>query len=97
MARTLVLWALIMAAFLGKYDGLSLCNINQEGLVACKPAVTKPNPIDPSADCCQALNGANLTCLCSYRSSPFLPALGIDPDLCMALPAKCDLQTPANC
>ncbi|KAF3435892.1 hypothetical protein FNV43_RR22984 [Rhamnella rubrinervis] len=76
---------------------LDLCKMNEEGLNACKPSVTEPNPVDPTSDCCEALSGADLTCLCSYKNSVVLPALGIDPDLAMALPAKCNLTAPSGC
>lgn len=77
--------------------GVSLCKMNEDGLVACKPSVTKPNTVDPTPDCCKALSGADLNCLCSYRNSMMLPALGIDPELAMGLPAKCGLPVPAGC
>ncbi|XP_009782537.1 putative lipid-transfer protein DIR1 [Nicotiana sylvestris] len=78
-------------------NGLSLCNMGDDGLTACKPSVTKPNPVEPSASCCEALSGADLQCLCSYRNSLLLPSLGIDPELALALPPKCNLTSPANC
>ncbi|GAB2282408.1 hypothetical protein Dimus_016953 [Dionaea muscipula] len=77
--------------------GFSFCEMSQDGLMSCKTAVTKPNPAEPTAGCCEALSGANLTCLCSYRNSLVLPSLGIDPVLAMGLPAKCKNPTPANC
>ncbi|KAK4782040.1 hypothetical protein SAY86_016142 [Trapa natans] len=77
--------------------GASLCKMNEDGLLACKPSVTKPNPADPTAACCKALSSADLTCLCSYKNSMVLPALGIDPDLAMGLPVKCGLPVPAGC
>lgn len=77
--------------------GVSLCKMDEDGLMACKPSVTKPNPVDPSDDCCKALFAADLDCLCSYRNSMLLPALGIDPELAMGLPAKCGLPVPAGC
>lgn len=99
-----VLVAVIMAVVtveatprLNGESGASLCKMTEDGLLACKPSVTKPNPVDPSADCCKALSGADLDCLCSYRNSMVLPALGIDPELAMGLPAKCGLPTPAGC
>ncbi|CAI0561239.1 unnamed protein product [Linum tenue] len=74
------------------------CNMTQEGLQACKPSVTKPNPVDPPAlACCQALGRADLKCLCSYKNSFVLPSLGIDPDLAMALPQKCNLPSLPQC
>ena len=76
---------------------LTLCDMNDEGLAECKPSVTQPNPVDPSSECCEALKGANLTCLCSYKNSMWLPSLGIDPTLALALPPKCKLQLPPDC
>ncbi|XP_031475451.1 putative lipid-transfer protein DIR1 [Nymphaea colorata] len=78
----------------------ALCNMSQDGLMACKPWVTTGSaalPIDPSAPCCAALAGADLTCLCSYRNSMVLPALGIDPKLAMLLPKKCNILPPPQC
>lgn len=76
---------------------LELCKMSEQGLNACKPAVTQPNPVNPTSECCQALSGADLTCLCSYKNSMVLPALGIDPNLALALPAKCNLAAPSEC
>ncbi|KAK4743915.1 hypothetical protein SAY87_010227 [Trapa incisa] len=78
-------------------EGGVLCKMDEDGLLACKPSVTKPDPVDPSADCCKALSGADLDCLCSYKNSMMLPALGIDPELAMGLPAKCGLPNPESC
>ncbi|KAH7864498.1 hypothetical protein Vadar_030204 [Vaccinium darrowii] len=82
---------------IGGSEALELCNMKEDGLMACKPAVTQPNPVDPTPPCCEALSGADLTCLCGYKNSFVLPSLGIDPDLAMALPAKCKLTPPSNC
>ncbi|KAB2057195.1 hypothetical protein ES319_A11G153000v1 [Gossypium barbadense] len=76
---------------------ISLCDMNDEGLEACKPSVTPPDPVDPTPQCCEALKGANLTFLCSYKNSMWLPSLGIDPTLAMGLPAKCSLDMPSDC
>ncbi|URE48089.1 Protease inhibitor/seed storage/LTP family [Musa troglodytarum] len=78
-------------------SGEAVCNMTQEGFDACKPSVTPPNPPPPSAACCKALGNADLQCLCSYKNSPLLPLLGIDPGLAMTLPPKCNLKLPANC
>ncbi|XP_059280672.1 putative lipid-transfer protein DIR1 [Lycium ferocissimum] len=77
--------------------GLSICNMNDDGFTACKPSVTQPNPVEPSTSCCEALSSADLQCLCSYRNSLLLPSLGIDPELALALPAKCNLTSPPSC
>ncbi|KDP45250.1 hypothetical protein JCGZ_15115 [Jatropha curcas] len=95
---TVVVVAVVVAAMFEGTRSLNLCDMDDDGLLACKPSVTKPNPVvPPSPKCCKALSGANLTCLCSYRNSLMLPSLGIDPDLALALPAKCNLTTPADC
>ncbi|KAJ6389970.1 hypothetical protein OIU77_024236 [Salix suchowensis] len=74
-----------MAALFEGSRAVTVCDISDEGLTACKPSVTKPDPVDPpSADCCKAVSGANFTCLFSYKNSYLLPYLGIDPDLAMA-------------
>ncbi|KAJ9169836.1 hypothetical protein P3X46_017985 [Hevea brasiliensis] len=96
--RWVVVMVLVMAAIFEGTRSLNLCDMNDDGILACKPSVSKPNPVDPpTKECCKALKGANLTCLCSYRNSLLLPSLGIDPDLALALPAKCNLTTPAGC
>lgn len=75
----------------------SLCNMTDEGLADCKPSVTKTNTTPPTPECCEALKGADLKCLCGYKNSFLLPSLGIDPPLAMALPAKCNLTPPNDC
>ncbi|OAY32898.1 putative lipid-transfer protein DIR1 [Manihot esculenta] len=96
--RWVVVMVVVMAAIFEGTRSLSLCDMNEDGLLACKPSVSKTNPVDPpSKECCKALKFANLTCLCSYRNSLLLPSLGIDPDLALALPAKCNLTAPADC
>ncbi|KAF9688452.1 hypothetical protein SADUNF_Sadunf02G0198600 [Salix dunnii] len=93
--RQLVVLLLVMAALFEGSRAVSVCDISDDGLAACKPSVTKPDPVDPpSVDCCKAVSGANFTCLCSYKNSYLLPYLGIDPDLAMALPSKCNLSIP---
>ncbi|KAK7256164.1 hypothetical protein RIF29_29601 [Crotalaria pallida] len=89
---------MMMASMLNVSKSMSLCNMSEDGLNACKPSVTQPNPVDPpSPQCCQAITGADLNCLCSYKNSPELPLLGIDPTLATSLPVKCNLTPPANC
>ncbi|XP_020208084.1 putative lipid-transfer protein DIR1 [Cajanus cajan] len=87
----------VMASCMWKGSkGLDLCKMNEDGLEACKPAVTQP-PVDPSPECCKALAAADLKCLCSYKNSSELPFLAIDPTLATSLPAKCNLTPPPNC
>lgn len=97
MGKKLLVMALAILALLEGSRALDLCNMSQDGLTACKPSVTQPNPTDPTSDCCKALSGADLTCLCSYKNSALLPALGIDPGLAMGLPVKCNLTPPSEC
>ncbi|GLT64809.1 hypothetical protein SLA2020_372790 [Shorea laevis] len=75
----------------------TVCNMNEDGQDACKPSVKKSNPVDPSPACCDALKGADLNCLCSYKDSFLLPTFGIDPKQAIAAPPKCGLTNPPNC
>ncbi|XP_057964216.1 putative lipid-transfer protein DIR1 [Malania oleifera] len=81
----------------------SICGMSTEGLAACRPSVSpageqgRLTPPPPSAACCSALAGANMQCLCSFKKSKLLPAFGIDPDLAMQLPAKCNLLQSFHC
>ncbi|MED6161518.1 hypothetical protein PIB30_061511 [Stylosanthes scabra] len=94
----MVVAAVVTAATMTKgSSGISVCNMSEDGLMACKPSVTQPNPTDPTTECCNAVSAADLQCLCSYKNSVQLPFLGIDPDLAIALPAKCNLKTPVGC
>ncbi|XP_052170963.1 putative lipid-transfer protein DIR1 [Diospyros lotus] len=97
LSKMMVVVAVALLALAGGLKSVELCDMNEEGVMACKPSVTEPNPVDPSPECCQALSAANLTCLCDYKNSLLLPSLGIDPQLAMALPAKCNLTPPPNC
>ncbi|XAR58781.1 hypothetical protein NMG60_11014316 [Bertholletia excelsa] len=98
VGRTLVAAALVLLALAVGHRAVKICGVSEDGLMACQPAVTKgPKPAEPSEQCCQALSAADLKCLCGYKNSPVLPSLGIDPDLALALPAKCGLTPPSNC
>ncbi|KAI3987404.1 hypothetical protein MKX01_042408 [Papaver californicum] len=78
--------------------GMSLCNLTQDDLITCKPAVTKVDPpIDPTPECCTALKKADFDCLCSYKNSMMLPSFGIDPDRALQLPDKCKIPTTTKC
>ncbi|XVE81030.1 hypothetical protein DITRI_Ditri15bG0030200 [Diplodiscus trichospermus] len=56
-------------------DAQTICNMPASGLMACKPAVTPPNPPPPTSTCCSALSHADMRCLCSYKNSKLLPSL----------------------
>ncbi|KAG6433459.1 hypothetical protein SASPL_105073 [Salvia splendens] len=96
IAKVVALVAAIVV-ILYSAKAMTLCNVTDDGFTACKPSVTPPNPVMPSPECCEAVTGADLQCLCSYKHSFLLPSLGIDPDLALALPAKCNVPSPANC
>ncbi|KAK1436972.1 hypothetical protein QVD17_02756 [Tagetes erecta] len=84
----------VFAVVVGGLHAMEICNMNQDGLDACKPSVMTQNPVDPTPECCKAVAGADMGCLCSYRDSTMLPYLGIDPALAVGLPAKCSLPAP---
>lgn len=74
-----------------------ICGVPYDDLVKCRPSVTPPDPTPPTSECCATLKMADLSCLCSYKNSPLLPILNIDPNLAVALPAQCGLQLPPDC
>ncbi|XP_059644073.1 putative lipid-transfer protein DIR1 [Cornus florida] len=101
----LVLVALVVAMAFGSEPveaafGQSICGMTTDGLMSCKPSVAAGvNPLPaPTPACCSALSKADMQCLCSFKSSSLLPTLGVDPDLAMQLPAKCNLvQSVIHC
>jgi hypothetical protein len=97
LVSLLLMMVVIMASMLKLSNGISLCNMNEDGLDACKPSVTQPEPTKPTTKCCEALSSADLQCLCSYKNSAELPFLGIDPTLAAGLPKECNLTPPPNC
>lgn len=93
----LVALVAVMVVVLRGANSMTLCNVTEDGFTACKPSVTQPDPTPPTPECCKAVSGADLKCLCSYRNSFMLPSLGIDPDLALGLPEKCNLPSPGKC
>ncbi|XP_057456371.1 putative lipid-transfer protein DIR1 [Lotus japonicus] len=75
----------------------SLCNMSNDGLKSCLPAVSGENPADPTLACCSAIANADLPCLCHYKSSGLLSFYGVDPDEAMDLPVKCKLMKSFKC
>ncbi|CAN6209892.1 unnamed protein product [Urochloa humidicola] len=78
----------------------AICNLSSNGIRACQPAAAIRNPTDqPSAACCAALAGANLSCLCRYKNAAgvWVRFYRIDINRAMGLPGKCGLAMPANC
>ncbi|KAM3380058.1 putative lipid-transfer protein DIR1 [Capsicum galapagoense] len=95
---TLALVAIVLSsASIKVSQAQGICNVSGEGLMSCKPSVTPPNPTAPTARCCSAVAHADMGCLCTYKNSPLLPSLGIDPRLAMQLPERCKLPTRPRC
>ncbi|KAL5702931.1 hypothetical protein ACHQM5_028090 [Ranunculus cassubicifolius] len=94
--QTLIVMVAVMVLFFEVSSVFSLCNLSDDELNTCKPAVAKTNPVAPSAECCTAAGKADWSCLCSYKNSMWL--YGIDPDRVKQLPVLCgSSSTPVNC
>ncbi|TYK16954.1 putative lipid-transfer protein DIR1 [Cucumis melo var. makuwa] len=98
-AMKVVVLALVLMVVnnIGFGEAQSICNMPIAGLYACRPAVTPPNPTAPTAQCCMALGQADLHCFCAYRNSGALSSFGIDPNLAMQLPKRCNISKSPNC
>ena len=75
-------------------NGFKICGVTTDALKTCQPAVAQgvnPRP-EPIADCCSAINKADLPCFCKLKDSSFLSVYGIDPVECVKLPGKCNPQ-----
>ncbi|CAH1447112.1 unnamed protein product [Lactuca virosa] len=92
--RAPVVVILVLMVMIGGLQAAEICNMTEDGLMACKPSVTTEKPVYPSPECCKAVSGADMKCLCSYKESLILPSLGIDPGLALGLPVKCNLPAP---
>ncbi|KDP42880.1 hypothetical protein JCGZ_23822 [Jatropha curcas] len=88
---------LIIVGELYLSNAQNVCNTLPQDLLPCKPATTPPHPPPPTGECCLVLARGGMSCLCSFVNSNLLPALGIDPDLALQLPAKCNLPHIPNC
>ncbi|RYR45395.1 hypothetical protein Ahy_A07g031231 [Arachis hypogaea] len=88
--NTMMKWlvAALVIAFLGGEvaQAVVICNINTDNLGVCRAAVTGNRPPPPNKQCCALVRGANIPCLCTYKSA--LPALGINPANALALPVR---------
>ncbi|KAI6694403.1 hypothetical protein NL676_022113 [Syzygium grande] len=66
--RLMVVLAVVVVvavALAGGSEAITLCKMSDDQLMACKPAVTNPNPAEPTTECCTGLSAADLSCLCS--------------------------------
>ncbi|KAE9620400.1 putative bifunctional inhibitor/plant lipid transfer protein/seed storage helical [Lupinus albus] len=77
-------------------NGQSFCHMSKAGLKSCLPSVSGENPVPPTPACCSAIANADLHCLCQYKDSTLLKSIyGVDPNLAMALPVKCNVVDPS--
>ncbi|KAL4558517.1 hypothetical protein LXL04_036718 [Taraxacum kok-saghyz] len=89
-AKAPVVVLLVLMVLINGLQAAEICNMTEDGLMACKPSVTTEKPVDPTPECCKAVSGADMKCLCSYKGSMILPSLGIDPGLALSLPIHLD-------
>ncbi|CAM9000506.1 unnamed protein product [Rhodiola kirilowii] len=95
VAQKLSLLVLALALVAAHTTNAQICNVKTEGLMACMPAVTLPNPSKPTDLFCGALSHGDMACLCGFKHSKMLRTLGIDSDLAMQLPDKCGIKHDA--
>ncbi|XP_004491449.1 putative lipid-transfer protein DIR1 [Cicer arietinum] len=95
--KSLMQWmvAALLIALLGGAQAVKICDIESSQLKFCRAAVTGENPPPPDEKCCAVIRGANLPCLCTYKS--ILPSLGISVKDAMELPGKCGSKSPSKC
>ncbi|KAL9665627.1 hypothetical protein QQ045_021048 [Rhodiola kirilowii] len=87
--------ALVLMASASEAANPKICNIIPSRLSLCRPAVTGKSPPPPTRRCCRVMLAVDLKCLCDYKD--MLPALGLNPELAIALPKKCGLSLPVGC
>ncbi|KAJ0971907.1 hypothetical protein J5N97_019866 [Dioscorea zingiberensis] len=89
----------LLPSTLASYDETGFCKMSQKAMEACRPAMTiGADPAMPVADdCCTALKGANMPCLCAQRANPMIKYFGIDPKLALNLPSKCNVGPADPC
>ncbi|KAF6144995.1 hypothetical protein GIB67_013346 [Kingdonia uniflora] len=79
----------------GGVHAVPICNMDSDKLSQCLPAIQGSTPSPPTKGCCDVMRGANMRCLCQYKM--YLPALGINSTLALALPQKCGMPPQAPC
>ncbi|XP_037489471.1 putative lipid-transfer protein DIR1 [Triticum dicoccoides] len=98
LAATLLL---VMVVSLAALEGVhGICDMSNDEFKLCQPAATVNNLTDsPSAECCDVLGKANLSCICRYKGivAIWLRMYHIDANRAMALPGKCSVTMPNNC
>ncbi|KAK1288981.1 hypothetical protein QJS10_CPB18g00731 [Acorus calamus] len=85
-----------MATFVGSQ---SICNINMDELVSCRPFVTKGTTVKKPVSklCCSGMAKADWGCLCQLKKNNMLSPYNVDFSLCEKLPSLCSLTTPSQC
>ncbi|KAF3328799.1 putative lipid-transfer protein DIR1 [Carex littledalei] len=78
-------------------SALSLCGMNNDGIIACLPSVRGSNLPHPTSKCCRAARGANFRCFCSYQHSVLIRLLGVNVNQIRKLPAKCGIARRLYC
>ncbi|KAG6582086.1 putative lipid-transfer protein DIR1, partial [Cucurbita argyrosperma subsp. sororia] len=89
--------ALVLIAMIGLGEAQTICNMSFPDIFSCSSSVMPPNPTPPTTQCCTALLHADLTCLCNYQKTGAFSYLGIDPNLALQLPNKCNIPNPPTC
>ncbi|CAN8253804.1 unnamed protein product [Cochlearia groenlandica] len=94
----MMMMTIVMVMILAERSiAFDLCGLTNTELNECKPSVTKENPTTPTQLCCDALHHADFTCLCGYKTSPWVASFGIDPELAIGLPVKCGQANAPTC
>lgn len=98
MKATFLLLVVVAAMGYVAVADMKFCNMSYTDLLACRPAVSGMTPAMPSKACCDALAGADMGCLCNYKlkKGSNMAMFGVDPNLAIQLPTKCNLPPP-NC
>nr|ACN41160.1 unknown [Picea sitchensis] len=81
---------------------IQICNVSEDDLMPCMPAVTRSNvqpPVQPVQACCTVLSTANLSCFCELGNKypSLLRMFRIDPVLARDLPGECKLNSFPGC
>ncbi|PKI49035.1 putative lipid-transfer protein DIR1 [Punica granatum] len=90
----IIIMSVLLVVMAAVANSQTVCNVTVAELQSCLPAAKPPNPPPPTAACCFSLKHADFCCLYSYRDSPLLPSLGVDPKLALRIPDKCHLSHP---
>ena len=93
MAMMLMMSITMVLTMNWAHGQIVICGIQAQAFMPCLPALKQPSPSPPTPQCCGVVKQGDEKCLCSYATSPLLPAYGIDPTLFLALFGKCGLPS----